>query len=196
MILNSAHRSVPCRLAVGVMVFGSGSILTAEPLHSSEVMVRFLEDSAWDGGFSGRIRIENNGAPLLNGWELTYLDGPEIASLWNADWQTVAGRTTLSNLDWNGSIATGEFIEIGFQGTGSLTENVNDPRFNGSPIQISYGDGDGDEDDGSSPNPDFDLSGRVDGADLSQLLSSWGTTAARFELAQSGIDSGGDLPIL
>ena len=199
MSLNSAHRSVPCRLAVGAILFGTGSFLTSEPAQSSEVVVRFLEDSAWDGGYSARIRIENNGPPVLNGWELSYRDGPEIASLWNADWQTIEGRTTLSNLDWNSSIATGEFIEIGFQGIGSLVENVNDSRFNGSPVQISYGDEGGDDGDGgddSPPNPDFDLSGRVDGADLSQLLSSWGSSSALFDLDQSGFVGGGDLTIL
>ena len=203
MSLNSMHRLVPCRLAVGALLFSTGSFVTAEPAQSTDVLVRFLEDSAWDGGYSGRIRIENNGAPLVGGWELTYLGGPDIASLWNATWSNTSGRTTLSNLDWNGSIATGEFIEIGFQGIGSLVETVRDPQFNGSPVEIRYGDGDGDqgddgngEGDGAPPDPDFDLDGRVTGADLSQLLSNWGGTATRFDLDQSGVVDGGDLTLL
>jgi GH18 family chitinase len=197
MILNSAHRMVPCRLAAGALLFGTGSFICAEPAQSSEVMVRFLEDSTWDGGYSGRIRIENNGAPLLSGWELTYLDGPEISSLWNAEWQSSEGRTTLNDLGWNGSISSGDFVEIGFQGVGSLLENVIDPRLNGSPVDIRYGEGDesGGNDD-TTPNPDFDLNGRVDGADLSQLLSSWGSTSTLFDLDQSGFVDGGDLTIL
>ena len=142
MILNSAHRSVPCRLAAGALLFGAGSFICAEHAHSSEVMIRFLEDSTWDGGYSGRIRIENYGAPLVDGWELTYVDGPDITSLWNAEWATVGDRTTLNDLGWNGSIPTGDFVEIGFQGVGGLLENVGDARFNGDPVDVPYGEND------------------------------------------------------
>jgi chitinase len=198
MILNSAHRLVPCRLAAGALLFGAGSFICAEPAHSSEVTVRFLEDSTWDGGYSGRIRIENNGSALVDGWELTYVDGPEISSLWNAEWVTSGAQTSLTDLGWNGSIGSGDFVEIGFQGVGGLLENVVDARFNGGAVDVRYeehddgGGGGGD----SPPNPDFDLNGRIDGADLSQLLASWGSSSLLFDLDQSGFVDGGDLTIL
>jgi chitinase len=161
-------------------------------------VVRFLEDSAWDGGYSGRIRIENTGATIQGGWDLTYLDGPEISSLWNAEWTSVDGRTALGDLGWNGTIETDAFIEIGFQGVGSLLENVVDARFNGMPVDITYEETGGDQGGGgdTAPDPDFDLNGRIDGADLSQLLSNWGSASTIFDLDRSGSVDGGDLTIL
>ncbi len=196
MSLNSVHQSVPCRLAVGVLMFGIGSIICAQHAESSEVTVRFLEDSSWDGGYSGRIRIENDGASLIDGWELTYLDGPDISSLWNAEWETDGARTTLTNLGWNGSIASGEFVEIGYQGVGSFEENVREAHFNGAPIDVRYAPDGGDGGNDAPPDPDFDLDGRIDGADLAQLLANWGSASAAFDLDQSGVIDGGDLTIL
>ena len=196
MSLNSTHPSVPCRLVAGALLFGTGSFVNASSAQGSEVVVRFLEDSAWDGGYSGRIRIENTGATVQGGWELTYLDGPVISSLWNAEWTSVNGRTILGDLGWNGTIETDAFIELGFQGVGSLLEDVVDARFNGMPVDIAYGEADGDQGGGGTTDPDFDLNGRIDGADLSQLLSNWGSASTIFDLDRSGLVDGGDLTIL
>lgn len=43
---------------------------------------------------------------------------------------------------------------------------------------------------------DFDLNGRVDGADLGQLLSAWGTSLPTADLDGNGVVSGSDLGIL
>jgi len=198
MSLNSTHPSVPCRLVAGALLFGTGSFVNASSAQGSEVVVRFLEDSAWDGGYSGRIRIENTGATVQGGWELSYLDGPVISSLWNAEWTSVDGRTILEDLGWNSTIETDAFIEIGFQGVGSLLENVGDARFNGMPVAITYEAAGGDQGGGGNtpPDPDFNLDGRIDGADLSQLLSNWGSASTIFDLDRSGLVDGGDLTIL
>jgi hypothetical protein len=64
MSLNSTHLSVTCRLAAGALLFGTGSFVNASSAQGSEVVVCSLEDSASDGGYSGRIRIENTGATV------------------------------------------------------------------------------------------------------------------------------------
>ena len=103
---------------------------------TADVSVTFVVDSAWADGYNARIEIQNTGSTSIDGWELSYVDGPEISSLWNADWQVVGDQTTLTNLDWNGTITAGAVVEIGFGGVGSFTENVNQATFNGEPITI------------------------------------------------------------
>ena len=99
-------------------------------------------------------------------------------------------------MDWNGTITAGAVVEIGFGGTGSFSENVNQASFNGDPITIFYtpdsgggGSDDGGSDDGGSDDggsdgggsdagsdgPDFTGDGSVDGADLTVLLAAWGS---------------------
>ena len=172
-----------------------------------EVEVRFKVDSAWADGYNGSIELENTGASAIDGWTLSYLDGPDISSVWNADWTIDGERTTFTNLDWNGLIQPGTLRVIGFEGIGSLQENVREATFNGVPIEVSYegaGDGGGDEgggddggdgggDDGAPPTPDFNGDGIVDGADLSILLAAWGGDAPELDLDQNGTIDGADL---
>ena len=77
------------------------------PLCAADVSVRFVVDSAWSDGYNAHIEIENVGASTIEGWELSYTDGPEISSLWNADWEVVGDRTILSSLEWNSVLAPG-----------------------------------------------------------------------------------------
>ena len=175
---------------------------------TADVSVTFVVDSAWADGYNARIEIQNTGSTSIDGWELSYVDGPEISSLWNADWQVVGDQTTLTNLDWNGTITAGAVVEIGFGGVGSFTENVNQATFNGEPITILYGtdsgDGGGSDDDGSdddsggsgSDGPDFTGDGSVDGADLTVLLAAWGSSGSPADLDGDGTVGGADLALL
>ena len=122
------------------------------------------------------IQIENVGSSTIEGWELSYADGPEISSLWNADWQIDGDRMILRNLDWNSTLAPGAVAEIGFGGVGTFVENVNDALFNGVPITVQYGSDDdqggdsgGESGDGDAPQPDLSGDGAVDGADCHTL---------------------------
>ncbi|MEE2681021.1 MAG: glycosyl hydrolase family 18 protein [Planctomycetota bacterium] len=165
--------------------------------------MRFVVDSAWSDGYNAHIEIENTGASAIDGWELSYADGPEISSLWNADWQVENGRTVLSNLDWNGTILPGAIAQIGFGGVGTFVENVNDTLFNGVPISVQYGsdedpggDAGGESGEDASPQPDLSGDGAVDGADLAMLLAAWGSGDPAFDLDGDGSVAGGDLTIL
>jgi GH18 family chitinase len=178
------------------------------------VEVRFKVDSAWNDGYNGSIELENTGSEAIDGWTLSYLDGPEMTSAWNADWAVEGDRSTFMNLDWNGLIQPGSLRVIGFEGVGSLEENVREATFNGAPIEVQYegagggdgGDGDGgDGDDGSDdgndgdggggspPTPDFNGDGLVDGADLSILLSAWGGDVPELDIDGNGSIDGADL---
>lgn len=189
-------RVISCSCLASIL---SGASMAA----TQEAVVRFRVDSAWSGGYSGSIELENIGNDPIDGWELAYLDGPEIASAWNADWVVDGDRSVFTNLDWNGLIQPGGSQTIGFSGIGTLEENVRSATVNGVPAEVRYegsgGGDDGDGDDGGDdapPSPDLDGDGLVDGADLSALLGGWGGDVPALDLDGDGLVGGGDLAVL
>src|SRR5690349_10631948 len=75
----------------------------------------------WGSGFIGEIKV-NAGTSALNGWTLEF-DAPfDIGNLWNAVIVShVGNHYVIKNADWNGSIAAGQAITLGFQATGTTT---------------------------------------------------------------------------
>jgi chitinase len=177
---------------------------TASLLIAEDVQVRFIVESSYDGGYNASIDLTNQGSEAVSSWTLAYRDGPTIETLWNADWLVNGDQTTLSNLDWNGTILPGETRSIGFGGSGVLEQNVRDATFNGQPVDVLYegstdgggGDGDGGGGGGEPVDPDFNGDGLVDGADLSLLLSGWGGNDIAVDLDGDGLVGGNDLAML
>jgi endoglucanase len=85
----------------------------------------------WNNGFTGSIRIVNNGTSAINGWNIgwSYSDGTRVTSSWNA---TVSGSNpyTASNISWNGSIQPGQAVEFGIQASKGGS-SVSNPSFSG-----------------------------------------------------------------
>jgi endoglucanase len=75
--------------------------------------------NAWPGGFQGVVRITNNSANTINGWNVSwsYGDGTTISSSWCTELNFNGGYTA-SNLGWNGTIAPSQSVEFGFIGQG------------------------------------------------------------------------------
>lgn len=95
----------------------------------------YLVSNEWSNGFTGAIRITNNGTSAINGWSVnwSYSDGSTITNAWNA---TITGNNpyTASNISWNGSIQPGQSVEFGFQGT-KTGETASKPQITGTPCQ-------------------------------------------------------------
>lgn len=85
----------------------------------------------WGNGFTGAIRITNNGSRAINGWNVgwSYSGNTRVSSTWNA---TVSGSNpyTATNLSWNGTIQPGQSVEFGLQGT--YSGSIETPRLTGS----------------------------------------------------------------
>ena len=79
---------------------------------------QYVIDSQWNNGFAAKIKITNDGASAINGWNISwrYSGDNRITSSYNA---VFSGTNPYSagNLSWNGSIAVGQSVEFGFQGT-------------------------------------------------------------------------------
>lgn len=78
----------------------------------------YVVANSWSSGFVASIRIINTGTEAINGWSVNwdYTSNQTVTSSWNA---TVAGSGPYSaeNLNWNGTIAPGEMVEFGVQGS-------------------------------------------------------------------------------
>ena len=79
----------------------------------------------WSNGFTGAIRITNNGSAPVSGWSVSwsYTDSTRLTNSWNA---AVSGTNPYiaTNLGWNGNIQPGQSVEFGFQ----ATKNGNAPH--------------------------------------------------------------------
>lgn len=92
----------------------------------------YVVSNEWNSGFTGAVRITNNGTSAINGWNVSwsYSDGTKLTNSWNA---TVTGSNPYSatNLNWNNVIQPGQSVEIGIQGNkGSSSAQI--PTVTGS----------------------------------------------------------------
>lgn len=79
---------------------------------------QYVIDSQWNNGFGAKIKITNDGTTAINGWNVSwkYSGDNRVTSSYNI---TLTGTNPYSatNLSWNGSIAAGQSVEFGFQGS-------------------------------------------------------------------------------
>jgi poly(3-hydroxybutyrate) depolymerase len=73
--------------------------------------------NAWSSGLTADITVTNTGATAVNGWSLAFdlASGQTITSGWNATYAPSSGRVTARNAAYNGAIAPGGSVSIGFQ---------------------------------------------------------------------------------
>lgn len=78
----------------------------------------YVIQSQWNTGFTAAIRIKNNRAQPISGWNVNwqYTDGSKVTNLWNAS-LTGSNPYSAKNLSWNSTIQPGQTIEFGFQGS-------------------------------------------------------------------------------
>ncbi len=73
--------------------------------------------NAWNNGLTEDITITNTGSSTINGWSLVFTlpGGQNITSGWNASYSPTSGQVTARNVAYNGTIAPGASVGIGFQ---------------------------------------------------------------------------------
>lgn len=84
---------------------------------TSGISCSYVVSNSWGSGFTGAIRVTNSGSNAISGWTASwqYSGANRITSSWNAN-LSGSNPYTATNLGWNGSIAAGQSVEIGFQG--------------------------------------------------------------------------------
>ncbi|MCM4079776.1 extracellular catalytic domain type 1 short-chain-length polyhydroxyalkanoate depolymerase [Paractinoplanes hotanensis] len=73
--------------------------------------------NSWNTGLTAQVTIANTGGSAVNGWSLgfTLPAGQTITSGWNATYSPASGSVTARNVSYNGTIAAGSSVSIGFQ---------------------------------------------------------------------------------
>jgi cellulose 1,4-beta-cellobiosidase len=107
-------------VAVAVATFG---IALSAPAGAAPGCRVDYSASNWGGGggFTASVRITNLGDPVA-GWTLAFaFPGNQRVTPpgWSANWSQAAGSANVSatNLDWNRNLATGQAIDMGFNGS-------------------------------------------------------------------------------
>ena len=96
--------------------------------------------NTWGSGFTANISITNTGTSTINGWTLAFTlpSGQVITSSWNATFSPSSGQVSARNVTYNGTLAPGATVDIGFQA--NHTGNTAEPTaftLNGIPCTVA-----------------------------------------------------------
>ncbi|MFV2013042.1 MULTISPECIES: cellulose binding domain-containing protein [unclassified Micromonospora] len=81
----------------------------------------FTQTSSWSSGYVAEIVVTNDFTVPITGWEVAFTlpAGSTISSAWSTQVATTTPHYTLINTSWNGSLAPGQSVAIGFVVTGT-----------------------------------------------------------------------------
>ncbi|WP_017568820.1 cellulose binding domain-containing protein [Nocardiopsis halotolerans] len=79
----------------------------------------FATTNAWSRGLTSSLTITNTGTTAVDGWslEFTLPRGQALTSGWNAVYDQSQGTVTAANASYNGVIAPGASVSVGYQAT-------------------------------------------------------------------------------
>jgi endoglucanase len=107
---------------IGIAALALGSVVVPAALSAGSAsaatpacQVDYSVTNAWPGGFQGAVVITNNGA-AVNAWTLSYsyAGNQMVTSGWNGNWSETGAVVTVTNASWNGTLATGGQVTLGF----------------------------------------------------------------------------------
>ena len=118
--------------SAAALALGAGvAAVLAAPANAATpaCQVTYTISSQWNTGFGANITVVNNGAPVT-AWTLgfTFPSGQTVTQGWNGTWSQSGANVTVTNASWNGSVATGGSVQVGFNGGYSGT-NTNPTAF-------------------------------------------------------------------
>jgi hypothetical protein len=87
--------------------------------------VAYTVTSQWSGGFTADVKATNLGDPVTSwtiGW--TFGAGQHVTNGWNATFNQSGEAVTAASMTYNGALATGGTVDVGFNGTWTSTNPV------------------------------------------------------------------------
>jgi O-glycosyl hydrolase len=81
--------------------------------------VTYTTQSQWAGGFVAGVTVANTGSSAISGWTLkfSFPGDQQITNSWNGTASQSGENVSITNASYNGSIAPGSSVSLGFQGT-------------------------------------------------------------------------------
>jgi hypothetical protein len=89
--------------------------------------VTYSVTNQWNVGFGTAITIKNTGSTPINGWSLTWTwaGNQQITQAWNSNYTQAGASATLTNANWNPTIAPGATLSgMGFNASYSGTNTA------------------------------------------------------------------------
>ncbi|MBO0900306.1 glycoside hydrolase family 6 protein [Cellulomonas sp. zg-ZUI222] len=82
--------------------------------------------NSWNNGFTASVKVTNRSSSALSGWNLkfTFANGQQVQQGWSATWSQSGSTVTATNAAWNGTLAAGGSVDIGFNGSHSGTNTA------------------------------------------------------------------------
>ncbi|TDC71142.1 cellulose 1,4-beta-cellobiosidase, partial [Micromonospora sp. KC606] len=118
--LSGRRRAVALAGASALVAGGLVTIPVTAAQAATQCSVDYTT-SQWQGGFTANVTIRNIGDPLSS-WTLgfTFPDaGQRVQQGWSARWSQSGRNVTATNESYNGSVASGGTVSIGFNGAWS-----------------------------------------------------------------------------
>jgi hypothetical protein len=99
---------------------------TVNPTGGGSCHVAYTTNSQWPGGFTAQVVIGNTGSAAISSWTLsfTFPGDQKITSDFNGGFSQTGENATLTNASYNGSIASGHSVTVGFQGSWTSSDAV------------------------------------------------------------------------
>jgi len=77
----------------------------------------FADTDDWGSGFTGYLTIKNTGKTSITSWKLTFDAKFTVGTYWNAVLVSSSAKLyVMTNETWNGGIAPGASVQVGFNG--------------------------------------------------------------------------------
>jgi poly(hydroxyalkanoate) depolymerase family esterase len=75
--------------------------------------------NAWNTGLTASVTITNTGTATVSGWKLGFAlpSGQTVTGGWGASYAPASGNVTATNASYNGTIAPGASVGLGYQAT-------------------------------------------------------------------------------
>ncbi|WP_262699383.1 MULTISPECIES: lytic polysaccharide monooxygenase auxiliary activity family 9 protein [Streptomyces] len=85
--------------------------------------------STWNGGYQAEVTVSNSGATPISSWmvDWTVPSGQRIDSVWNGKLTTTGSSASVTNADWNGSLAAGASTTFGYAAGGGSPDTTAAP---------------------------------------------------------------------
>jgi hypothetical protein len=114
----SMNRRAVLAMAAVVALVPLGLVL--KPAFAAQgCRAQYAITNQWDGGFQGSVSVTNAGDAWRD-WSLSFTlpdAGQKIVQGWNGIWAQTGSNVTVSSASWNGAVATGGTLAVGFIGT-------------------------------------------------------------------------------
>jgi O-glycosyl hydrolase len=119
--------TVVVNAADGTGATGSATFTwTVNPPGGGSCHIAYTINSQWPGGFTAQVVIGDTGSTAISSWTLsfTFPGDQKITSNFNGGFSQTGENATLTNASYNGSIAAGHSVTVGFQGSWTNSDAV------------------------------------------------------------------------